>query len=110
MLIAIFAINYLLIIFFLNSYYLLYFITITLVTYFAYITKFIINRYFTVIYILVIIATPFLFGFFDDSIYEIYLFMHLDKLYSYINSLVAYILVLIHASVFFFSTFKKVGL
>lgn len=108
MLLAILISNYVLIILFLKSFYFLYFTTIFIIAYFLYKFKYKKNIYFMLIYILIILLTPFLFEIFDEFIYDIYLYLNIDFIYISINNLVTYILSVIHAIVFYFITFKKV--
>lgn len=93
--------NYILTILFLKSFYLLYFAIVFTFIYFAYKAKYKNNIYHTLVNILIILLTPFLFELFDEFVYELYLYFDLDSIYISVGSLVTYILSAIHAIVFF---------
>lgn len=53
------------------------------------------------LYILLIMLSPFLFEYFDNIIYNIYLYFDLDYYYKYVGGEVTYILTILHSFVFF---------
>ena len=107
---AIYVLNYILILLFLKSFYTIYFIFLIFLIYFIKISKVKIGRSIVFVYPIIIMTLPFVVDILDDYIYELYLLMDIDMLYTYIGTQVAYYLALLHALVFFFITFRKVGL
>jgi len=60
--------------------------------------------------IFIIISTPLFFKFIDSDLYELYLYLNFEVFYTDIDIFTAHILTILHSVIFFFSTFKKVGL
>lgn len=100
-------INYLLIIFFLKTFYLLYFVTLILVAYSIYAIKFRVAKNSIIFYISLLCISTFLFDYFDEDIFEIYLFLNLDEIYSYVGGVVSYILAILHSFILFWVIIGK---
>ena len=100
-LITLLLINYFLIVLFLKSYYLIYFVTLGLVALWVYFIKKRVSKYFTFLTVLVLNISTFLFEYFDDDIYDIYLFFNLNEIYTFVGGETIYILALLHSLILF---------
>ncbi len=92
-------INYILIISFLESHYFIYFFMLTLILYALY--KIEIKKVMFSVCLFFILVSPFLFQFFDNYIFESYLFFDLESFYTFVGGEVSYILAPLHAFLFF---------
>ncbi len=101
MYILIFIINYILILLFLNSYYLIYFIALILLSFLQFKFKFIKNKYMKVLVVLFMFVTVFAFEYFDDNIFDIYLYFNIDAIYRPLSGDIKYILILLHSFILF---------
>ena len=101
MLFFILVINYLLIVLFLDSYYAAYFIILILLTFTFYTSKITLKRNFKYLSVVLILITSFGFIYFDNEVFDIYLYFNLDEIYSSIDSEVTYILILLHSLILF---------
>ncbi len=101
MLLFILVINYLLIILFLNSYYAVYFIILILLIYGFFTSKVTLKRNSKYLSVVLILITSFGFIYFDDEVFYLYLYLHLDEIYISIDSKVTYILALLHSLILF---------
>jgi len=95
-------INYILILLFLNSYYLLYFCILFLVTLYIGIVRFQIAKNVFFISLLLFIVSDFLIEYFDTSVFNLYLFFDLEKIYTFAGGGIVYILSVLHIIVLFF--------
>lgn len=102
--IVIFVHYYLLKLFLLEDY-IIYFLSIAILLYIS--RKFRSKKYILTLSILCITLSPFLFEYFDNSIYYFYLFLNLNDRYSYVGGEVTYFLSLLHSIVFFLSYNRK---
>ncbi len=100
-------INYILIIVFLNLLYLIYFILLFFLCCLIYKSSFSVEKNILFIYLFLFIISVFLTEYFDLYIFDIYLFLDLEKFYTYIGGSIAYILAILHSIIFFFTAFKK---
>lgn len=99
-------INYLLLVLFLNEYYEVYFIVLGIVAYGIYLQKQTFKYYFYTS-LIVIIISPFLFEYFDNFIYDIYLYFNINEVYTFVGGEVSYILSFLHSFVFFLGYNRK---
>ena len=90
-----------LIILFLNSYYAVYFIILILLVYGFFTYKIILKRDFKYLSVVLILITTFAAIYFDNEIFDIYLYFDLDKIYISIDSKITYILALLHSLILF---------
>jgi len=93
---SVLILNYFLVILFLKGYYLSYFFLLLLSALFVYKTNIIRG------YLRYICLGMF---FFDDEIFDLYLYFNLDRFYIYTGGIVSYILAILHSIIFFFITF-----
>ena len=93
-------INYFLLFCFLYEYYIVYFVS--LFFFFYILEKIQFKQYTFLSSIILFFLSPFLFEYFDDAIFEVYLFFEADRLYHFIGGEVSYILALLHSFFFLF--------
>jgi len=101
MILVVLSLNYLLILLFLKSYYAVYFLVLFLAVYLKYIVKQKRNIYIKYIYIMAILVSTYLFEYFDNDIYDIYLLLDLNEIYTSIGGDITYILALLHSFILF---------
>ncbi len=99
--------NYLLIVLFLNQYYLCYFLVVTIFFYTLHRMRYRVKRYDLGLYVFLFFGSILLVEYFDIYIFDIYLFLDLENIYTFVGGLIAYILSVLHSFIFFFSVFKK---
>lgn len=63
-----------------------------------------------IILLLVLIFSPYLFEYFDEEVFETYLFFDLDRYYYFIGGEVSYLLSLLHSIIFFLGYNRKKNL
>lgn len=73
----------------------------------VYVVKVRVAKKILIIYILLLYISTFLFDCFDEDIFEIYLFLNLDAIYSYVGGTVAYILAILHSFILFWAIIGK---
>jgi hypothetical protein len=95
-------INYILILLFLNSYYLLYFCILFLVSLYIGRVRFQIAKSVFFISLLLFIVSDFLIEYFDTSVFNLYLFLDLERIYTFAGGGIVYILSVLHIIVLFF--------
>jgi len=102
-----FPLSYISLSLFLYEYYVAYFITIAILTlfyvksaWFPLVKNFILSLFF-------ILISPFVFEYFDNEIFNIYLFFDLNHFYYFVGGEVAYILSLLHCFIFFLGYNRK---
>ena len=78
-----------------------YFIVLGSISCLVYATKNSLNKLFIILSILSVNITTFLFEYFDNDIYYLYLFLDLDEIYTPIGGEIVYILVLLHSLILF---------
>ena len=95
-------INYILILLFLNSYYLLYFCILFFLSLYIGRVRFQIAKSVFFISLLLFIVSDFLIEYFDTSVFNLYLFFDLERIYTFAGGGIVYILSVLHIIVFFF--------
>jgi hypothetical protein len=95
-------INYILILLFLNSYYLLYFCILFFLSLYIGRVRFQIAKSVFFISLLLFIVSDFLIEYFDTSVFNLYLFFDLERIYTFAGGGIVYILSVLHIIVLFF--------
>ena len=103
---SVFILNYFLVILFLKGYYLSYFFLLLLSALFVYKTN-IIRGYLRYICLSMFLVSVVIFEYFDDEIFDFYLYFNLDRFYIYMGGTISYVLAFLHSIFFFFVTFKR---
>lgn len=98
-----FPLSYISLSLFLYEYYVVYFITIVILTLFYVKSAWLPSRKSFIFALFSILISPFLFEYFDDTIFEIALFFDLNHLYYFVGGEVAYVLSALHCFIFFLS-------
>jgi hypothetical protein len=105
--IVLFLVNYFLILIFINSLYGSYFLLLVGCLYIYHINKIDVTKNMMIISIFLLLMTPLLIFYFDDEIYELYLFFNLDGYYVFIVDKVAIFLTILHSFIFYLGYNRK---
>jgi hypothetical protein len=107
MIFLIVPLQYYLLSLFTYEHYLSYFISLSILIYYQYKQRNIFHKKVLYLSLLSIIFSVFLFTYFDNEIFNIYLFLGLEGFYYYLGGEVIYIISLLHAIVFFLGYNRK---
>lgn len=110
MFISLFFTNYILLCLFLEEYYVIYFLSFLFLSFIYMKYMHLENKLTLSFYSTLIIVSPFLFEYFDTTIFDIYLFLDLNELYRFVGGEVSYFLSVLHSFIFFLGYNRKLKL
>ncbi len=99
MILGIFLVNYVLLILFSKEYYIVYFLILFFTTYMM--------KSKPTLVIPIILMSPFIFEYFDDFIFSLYLYVDMNAFYTFIGGDIIYLLSILHSFVFFLGYNRK---